>query len=92
MRAKPTDLVPDMKVKITRREFHKIHDEAHKAQKRVREGDLYKLTIEEMQLIVANLERGQHLTEEEKGPDFMFGPSYRAEIALVKAKIRTCKL
>lgn len=92
MRAKSTDLVPDMNVKITRREFHKTHDKAQKAQKRVQDGNLYKLSTAEMQQILADLEAGQYLTDAETGPNFTYGPSYRSEIFLVKAKLRTCKL
>jgi hypothetical protein len=81
-------LTPDMSIKISLHEFHRIHDEAWKAKDLIKTG-IKELSVDQLRDAWNKLHAGQSLFNAETGPDFMYAASYHDTIALAEAELAT---
>ena len=77
------DLVSEMTIKVSFRDFHQIHSEATANQILVQRNDLSTFTKSQLESTLVSLKAGQRLTDAENGSDFMYATSYLHEITIV---------
>ncbi len=83
----PTALAPDMDIRITLGDFHRIHDQAGEVEERLKNENLAMASEERLRQDLQALLAGQHLTENENGSDMMYAHSYSETIARVEAEL-----
>jgi hypothetical protein len=83
-----TEVLSQMKIKVTVGEFHSTHDKALAAQKIVQTSDLSTIPGQRLIILKGKLAAGQRLTDAEDGPDFMYATSYKDEITLIDKELQ----
>ena len=82
----PTVSTPEMTIEVSLGQFHRTHDRARAAQKKV-QSDMSAMNTAEMETALTDLRAGQRLTDAEDGADFMYADNYNQEIRLVRQAI-----